>query len=283
MTIQPNRWLHALLRSLAFFAMVLTLSAGEPQKVALTNLPVAVQKTIKTQVGADKLGDLEQDDDGDITCTVELTKNGQERTFTVDADGVLVSLKIGLEETPAAVRKTIQTQLGRGELNSVEKTFEAGQVAYDVEMTTTNGASRSFTVALDGILERLQLALEETPAAVRKTIETQTANAKLGDIFRVYQDGELSFEAEFSRGSRDRDLSVSPDGRLLSEQIFLFEIPPLAARTIRERIGDGRILRIDHVFERNLGVFPYEVDGRKDGKPFNFSVGLKGRFLGMDE
>jgi hypothetical protein len=27
---------------------------------------------------------------------------------------------------------------------------------------------------------------------------------------------------------------------------------------------------------------PYEVEGRKDGKTFDFSVGPRGRFLGMD-
>jgi hypothetical protein len=32
-----------------------------------------------------------------------------------------------------------------------------------------------------------------------------------------------------------------------------------------------------------MGVFPFEVEGRKDGKPFDFSVGPKGRFLGMDD
>jgi hypothetical protein len=35
--------------------------------------------------------------------------------------------------------------------------------------------------------------------------------------------------------------------------------------------------------EKKAGVLPYEVTGRKDGKPFNFSVGPRGRFLGMDD
>lgn len=276
-------WLHVLLRSFTFFALVLKLSASEPQKVALTNLSVAVQKTITDQAGADMLGELVQDDDGDITCTVRLARDGQTRTFTVDVEGVLSRVEIGLEETPPAVRKTIETQLNRGELTSLEKSFEEGRVTYEIEMTLTNGAGRSFSVAADGVLERLQLALDETPAAVRKTIESKTDLGKLGDIFRVYQDGELSYEAGFTRGHRDRDLSVAPDGRLLSEQVFLSELPPPALNTIRDRIDGGKILRIDHLFELRMGVFPYEVDGRKNGKPFNFSVGPRGRFLGMDD
>ncbi len=30
-------------------------------------------------------------------------------------------------------------------------------------------------------------------------------------------------------------------------------------------------------------VLPYEVQGRKDGKPFDFSVGPGGKFLGRDD
>ena len=46
---------------------------------------------------------------------------------------------------------------------------------------------------------------------------------------------------------------------------------------------DGRILRIDKSFEPRQGVLPCEIEAHKEGKPFNFSVGPKGRFLGMDE
>jgi hypothetical protein len=54
-------------------------------------------------------------------------------------------------------------------------------------------------------------------------------------------------------------------------------------KTIREKIGTGKILRIDKSFERRSKTLPYEVEGMKNGKPFNFSVGAAGKFLGMDE
>jgi hypothetical protein len=40
---------------------------------------------------------------------------------------------------------------------------------------------------------------------------------------------------------------------------------------------------VDKSFDARRGVLPYEIEARKDGKPFNFSVGPKGRFLGMDD
>jgi uncharacterized membrane protein YkoI len=267
-----------------FLTFILTAVAGEPKMVSLAELPPAVQKTIKGQVGGNKLGDIERDEEaGNITYDVQMTQNGEERTFTVDDLGVLTGIEVGLDETPALVRKTIQVQVGQGELDSIEKTFDNGDVSYEVEMTTKTGAERSFTVAAHGKLERLQVTLDEAPAAVRKTIGTHTVGGKLGDLFRVFDDDGVSYEMNFSAEGRERDLSVAENGKLESKQVFLSELLPAAQKTIKEKIGDGKILRIDHVFEQKMGVLPYEVEGRKDGKPFNFSVGPKGRFLGMDE
>jgi len=269
---------------IVFFALTLSLPAGEISKVSLTNLPAVVQHTIQTQVGTNRLGDIEQEEEeGEITYTVTVTRKAQARTFSVDTEGFLLSAEIGLEETPVVVRKTIEKQLVQGELVSVEKMFEDGVEAYEVEMTTADRAKRSFTVATNGILARLQMQLAELPAAVQKTIEEHLAGGKLGELYRVFEDGELSYEANYVRRRRDRDFRVAPDGRLRSEQVFLTELLPAAQRTIEERIAGGKILRIDQVFELKQGVFPYEVSGRKEGKAFDFAVGTRGRFLGMDE
>jgi len=65
--------------------------------------------------------------------------------------------------------------------------------------------------------------------------------------------------------------------------VTLKEITPAAQKTIQNKIGDGKILEIDRSFVKKEGVFPYEVQGVKDGKSFDFSVGPRGKFLGMDE
>src|SRR5450759_2881709 len=104
-----------------FLTFILTAVAGEPKMVSLAELPPAVQKTIKGQVGGNKLGDIERDEEaGNITYDVQMTQNGEERTFTVDDLGVLTGIEVGLDETPALVRKTIQVQVGQGELDSIE-------------------------------------------------------------------------------------------------------------------------------------------------------------------
>jgi len=120
---------------IAVLAAACSLLASETKTVSLADLPVAAQNAVKAQAGAEKVGDIErEDDDGDVTFTVEVIVDGKSRTFSVNADGVLVSMEIALEEMPVAVLKTIHAQIGQGKLESVEKTFGHGQVAYDVEM-----------------------------------------------------------------------------------------------------------------------------------------------------
>ena len=65
--------------------------------------------------------------------------------------------------------------------------------------------------------------------------------------------------------------------------MILDELTPDVQKTIKEQIGTGTIVRIAKSFELKKKVQPYEVEGRKDGKPFDFSVGPQGRFLGRDE
>jgi hypothetical protein len=68
------------------------------------------------------------------------------------------------------------------------------------------------------------------------------------------------------------------------EQVALEDTIPAVRKTIRQKMGDGKILRIDKsLVEKRMGVLAFEVQGRKDGKPFNFSVGPQGRFLWMDD
>ena len=260
-------------------------SAGdETRTVSLSSLPAAVQKAVQTQVGDGKLGEIQRvEDEGEVSFEVTVSKGETERSFTLGAEGTLLSMEVELSATPGVVRQTIEKQVGAGTLDNINKRFDDGEVSYEVDFTTKADAERSFTVGADGRLQRVQVTLAEVSAAVRKTIEAQAGESKPGDIFKTFEDGDIFYDVEMTRAGKDRDFSVAANGRLASQEVFLSELPAPARKTVKEKIGDGKILRIDEVFEKREGVFPFEVAGRKDGQPFNFSVGPKGRFLGLDE
>jgi hypothetical protein len=262
-----------------------SLSAAETTKtLSIHQLPPAVQKTVKFELGDSKLIQIEQnEEDGEITYAITRKVKDEERYFTVAADGTLSAVEVAVDETPPLVQNTIKGQVRDGTLDNIEKTFEGNDINFEVDMTTKSGAARSFTVALDGKLNSVQVTLEEIPAPVRKTIEEHVGNGKLVDIFRLTEGKEISYDAEVDHDGKMRDIIVSPAGKLESIQMFLSEIPAEAQKTINEKIGNGKVTRIDKNFTPRQGVQPFEVEGRKDGKPFNFSVGPKGRFLGMDD
>jgi uncharacterized membrane protein YkoI len=260
-------------------------SAGEPsQTIPLQQVPPAARKTIQDELGHATLGEIQPgEEDGKKTYTVNLTEDGHERELTVAEDGTLLSKEVALEQTPPPVRNTIQGQLRQGSLVSIARTIEDDEINYEVTMTIKDGTERSFTVGLDGKLLSMEMTLADTPAAVRKTIETGIGSGKLESIDHMFEDDGNSYYVEFSREGKARDLSVAEDGKLQSVQVFLSETPPAVQKTINDKLDTGTIIRIDHSFEQQNGVFPYEIEGRKDGKPFNFSVGPRGRFLGMDD
>jgi uncharacterized membrane protein YkoI len=254
--------------------------------VAFSETPPAVQKTIQAQAGNGTLGEVDQDlDDGETVYNVELTaKDGTERDFTVDEDGTLLSVEVPLAETPAAVQKSVQTLKKQGDLEEIDKDLDDSEITYDIELTAKDGGERDFTLADDGTLLSAGVTLSETPAAVQKTIHARLGEGKLESIEKNFDDDGISYDVEMTtKEGREKDFTVAANGSLSSVQVELREAPRGVQRTIKNRIGDGRILEIDKSFEKERGVFPYEVQGQKDGKPFDFSVGPRGRFLGMDD
>jgi hypothetical protein len=270
-----------------FFAMTVAALAEDPSiTVTLSETPAAVQKTIQTQTAGGNLGDIDKVP-GDITTyDVEgTTKGGQEHDFSVSENGALLSVEVSLADTPQAVQKSVNTLLmNKGDLTSLDKNLEDFEISYDVELTTTNGQEKEYTLADDGALMSMEVALNETPDAVQKTIATQLNGGKLEDIDKVFDGAEISYDVKTTKpDGHSKNFTVETNGILSSVEVTLEQTSPAARKTITNQIGGGRILQIDRSFVKKKGVFPYEVEGLKDGKPFDFSVGPKGKFLGMDD
>ena len=261
-------------------------SALADETVALSDVPSAVQKTIQSQGADGKMGDITKSaEDRDTVYDVDLTaKDGSERDFTVAQDGTLLSVEVALDETPAAVQDTIRSELSGGSVESVDKNLDDADVSYDIEGAGKDGKEMDFTVDDDGTLSSRQVALAETPDAVQKTVSAQLNGGKVKTIDENFDDDGTNFDITVaaSDGS-EAGFNVAAGGAMTSKEVSLDDIPARARATIESRIGDGTILRVDKSFIRRNNVLPFEVEGRKDGKPFDFSVGPRGRFLGMDD
>jgi len=158
------------------------------------------------------------------------------------------------------------------------------EASMDIEVSK-DGRDKYFTVAGNGDVLSAQVTLDETPPPVQAAIRAELPGGTLRSIDENFDPGGNTFDvvALTNAGAR-KSFTVAPNGSLLSQEVPLQDVPPGARQAIQTQIGDGRILRIDQssTGKKQKGL-SYEVEARKDGKAFDFSVGPEGKFLGMDE
>src|SRR6266571_2171363 len=93
------------------------------------------------------------------------------------------------------------------------------------------------------------VSLRELPVAVQKTIHEQLGSAKLGEIERNTEDGEVTFTVTITKGGEEREFTVGEDGKLLSVQVDLEEAPPAVQRVIKAQMGAGALESVEKKFE----------------------------------
>ena len=246
-------------------------------------LPPAVQKAVQMQAANGKLGEITRDDDnGAVNYVVEITKGAQTRDYTFDEAGVLVGMEMALMEVPLEVQKTIQAQMVQGTLESIEKSIDGTSVSYDVDWKSKDGKDHSFSVAENGKLASVDLSLDETPPAVKGTIQHQLGTDQLISISKTMEDDGAYYDVTFVSNGVERDFSVAESGQMDSRQVLMTELPPSVQTTIDRIVGQGKVVRIDQIYEKHKGGPPFEIESVVNGKPYFFLVGQKGAFLGKD-
>ncbi len=255
-------------RSLLLCSFLVTGSAlaqSTDKPLALADTPSPVQKIINAQLNGGTVDSilLNHEPDGDTSYDVSLTKkDGKELDFTVTDTGRVESIVVALNETPAAVQKTIQAQTGDDTLERIDKTFEDDAITYtyDVTLTLKNGQERDLSVAPDGRLERMQVPLESLPAAVQKTIRAQVVSpSKLGDIEKILDpDGTTYAFDVIATSGGTRSFSVAENGHLDSMEVFMAEIPVAAQHSVQTVMGQGKLDTINKSYDGSN--FTFEVD-----------------------
>ena len=132
--------------------------------------------------------------------------------------------------------------------------------------------------------EEQTVTLAEVPAAVQKTIATEVdhAKAKLGEINRTTDDGEVSFEVQLTKPKEKRSVTIGVDGQILSRQVFLREMPEAARKTVRAQAQalQGKLESVDLVMD--AGTITYDATVTKGPREISFTVSEEGKLLAME-
>jgi uncharacterized membrane protein YkoI len=184
------------------------------------------------------------------------------------------AVAVKLNDLPAAARSTIQSRIGKAPVGEILKTVERGEATYEVQIT---GAAqpRSFTVNDDGELVAEQAFLQELPRPARETIRPQVADGTLGDISKVTDDGEVTYEVQMTKAGRARDFTVAEDGALVEIQVFVDEVPGAVRAAIRRQSRGGECGDIYKSTED--GEAEYDVEITRSGKSRRLTFNARGR------
>src|ERR1700736_5549503 len=123
------------MRTMMFTAIASTvvcaaLVAASEKKVALKDVPAAVQQAIKEQSkGATLKGVATEVENGKTMYEAELKVNGHSKDITFDAQGQVVSVEeeTTLQQIPGAARDAIQKAAANGKVIEVETVTEGGK------------------------------------------------------------------------------------------------------------------------------------------------------------
>ena len=137
------------MRNIIATALISTLLIGgaaalaSERKIAMKDLPPAVQQAIKDQGGATVRGLAKEVDKGKTLYEAELTVNGHSKDIMFDEQGTMVSVEeeSALDQIPPAARTAIEKATGSGKVSVVEKLTEGGHVFYEAQVT--NGGKTS--------------------------------------------------------------------------------------------------------------------------------------------
>lgn len=189
---------------------------------------------------------------------------------------------VKLKQVPPAVAATISSKTGEGKakLGDIERVVEEGETRYDVEISKGK-VERTFSVAPDGKILSWQVFMHEVRPPAQKTIRelVKAAQAKLGDIDRVEEEGKIVYEVTMTKDEREIAFSVSAQGKLLTIDITMAEAPAAVQKAILTQAAGSVVKQIERNTEDEDGDVAYDVEAEKAGKKVSFSVDSEGKLL----
>ena len=137
------------MRTMMFTAIASTvvcaaLVAASEKKVAMKDVPAAVQQAIKEQSkGATLKGVVTEVENGKTLYEAELKVNGHSKDISFDAQGQIVSVEeeTPIQQIPGPARDAIQKAAANGKVLEVETVKEGGKTFYEAQIKT--GAKKS--------------------------------------------------------------------------------------------------------------------------------------------
>ncbi|MBZ5498988.1 MAG: hypothetical protein LAP85_21525 [Acidobacteriia bacterium] len=127
------------------------------------------------------------------------------------------------------------------------------------------------------------LKMSQVPQKVQQAIKTYASPAEIKKITKGDVDGTMAYEFEIEKGGRKAEVSITPDGKLLTseEEIPPSEVPEAARKVMDAHAAGGKVVSTEKVFENGKTAFGAVIE--KGGKQSEISVAPDGKLTGSEE
>jgi hypothetical protein len=192
----------------------------------------------------------------------------------VALDGRLLDTRVYPDEIPAPAQAALKSLSAGGQLGEITRNISDNDTdSYEADILR-DGVTRTVTVDDHGVLLETQVLLKETPPAVQKTINDKEAGAIPGDIKKIIDGDEITYDVLMTKADRKRGFTVSTNGELLEEQVFAEELPQAVQNALQAQAKRGRLGKISMSTEQGkvyyeagltIGLDDYRVTFDADG------------------
>ncbi len=128
--------------------------------------------------------------------------------------------KIKHSALPAAVKKTVATQIHGAKIRGFSEEKEHGQTFYEAELTV-NGHSKDVLMDASGAVVEVeeQVALDSLSPAVRDGLQAKAQKGKLVKVESLTKKGQLvAYEAQVVTAGKRSEVQVGPNGQPLDHE-----------------------------------------------------------------
>jgi uncharacterized membrane protein YkoI len=148
--------------------------------------------------------------------------------------------QVTLDQLPAAVRTTLESEAGSGSIGDIEKEVKDGKVIYEADVTK-DGSKLEVKIAEDGTLiksevddekdgsgeehhcgkhdDEVKVTFDQLPAAVQATLKDEAGSGSIGDIAKETKDGTVTYEADVTKDGNKLEVKIAEDGKLIQSKI----------------------------------------------------------------
>lgn len=125
---------------------------------------------------------------------------------------------------------------------------------------------------------------EQLPAAVEKTVVTESAGATIKGFATEVEHGQRFYEMTLDVNGHNKDVLIDKDGNVveLEEEVTMDSLPASVQEALKKAAGDGTIQTIESL-TKNGTIVAYEAHMKRGKKRSEIQVGPNGEKLKRPE